>query len=253
MKLNKMKNRISAENAKPKILEFLNTRKRLYVTLKTNPQIEIMELFNFENRYYIVVAGFSNYHKKIKTNDVFYAMICSDEGTREKTHARICGDFKACEVLDIPNIDDKMYKKMIAHKSDIFEIKPVSAMAILSMSEMFDLDEEFNTSFAKFAPNGKERFENSRHIGMEYLDRQVIFNTIIENETYYTLTNINSNKIDYIKNGGICKIFDGLGVEFETKIEIIDDPKEIFGKLNKTNNSYFKSIDNLVGLKFKIN
>ncbi len=74
----------------------------------------------------------------------------------------------------------------------------------------------------------------------------------VEDGVYYTLTAANSNKVEHIKNGGVCKIYDGRNNHFESKITILSEDKvmKIQGKLRATNNAFFKSTDNLLALSF---
>ncbi len=101
---------------------------------------------------------------------------------------------------------------MLSHGAKFFELELIEATVYFSGNEIYSLDSEWIPSFYKYTLSGKERFENSRHILMTYADREVIFNVVIEDGVYYTLTKADSNKVEYIKNGGVCKIFDGIGL-----------------------------------------
>lgn len=246
-----IKNRKNQDTAKEYILEFMNTRSRIMINLPMDPPMEWVELFNYDNHYYIVVPTFSNYHKQIKSGDVFNGMICDDQGQRSKTYTRISGTFKTYSVEDVPPIKDRMFQKMMHHKMDIFEVKPEKAMAILSMVEMFDLDKEYNPTFAQVGPEGDTRYEYSHMVVMEYNDKNVILNAYINDGVYYALTKKDSNKMEHIQSGGSCRIYDGMGVEFDTVITATDKVEEIYNELCRTNNAYFKSVDGLIGLEFK--
>lgn len=249
--INTIKNRKNEVNAKEYILEFINTRTRILIHLQAKPAMEWVELFNYNNRYYIVVPGFSNYHKKIKVGDVFDGMISDDQSGRAKSYTRVSGTFKAHPVDSVPPIKDKMFQKMMHHKMDIFELKPEKAIAVLSMVEMFDLDCDYNPTYAKIGPSGNPRYESSRLIVMEYAGKNVIFNTYKKEDVYYALTKQDSNKMAHIKSGQSCRIYDGIGVELDVVITTTDKVEEIYDELRRTNNGYFKSQDGLIGLEIR--
>lgn len=50
----------------------------------------------------------------------------------------------------------------------------------------------------------------------------MIFNTIVEGKDYFTLTKADSNKISYIKDGGLCQFFDGRDRHFSSTAEILE-------------------------------
>ncbi len=253
----KFKTRPPICEAKALIADFLEKQLIINVSTVTKDCIAILDsidYFYFKGKHIGVLSQMS----KIRT-------VMSDEGTicsfvqvgigKEAQNMYATFNYQQIDSSsDIVNELEKlnpMIGKMRSHNAKFIELKISEATIILSDQEIYNIDNELNPTFAKFAPNGRERFENSRKILMSYLDREVVFNVVIENDTYYTLTKADSNKISHIQSGGICKIYDGKNNHFETVIKIEEEiTNEVFDKLLAVNNSYFKENVGLVALSF---
>lgn len=255
--INTFKNRTNETNATEEIKAFFENIKFLTVSALVNDDIQTdgVEYFYVNGAHIAIVSHNSSFAGKVKNNTKFKAFYQEGVGKGAK---KLYADI-TCEVIDGTNENvqelaktHKMINKMIGHKATFLNLTLNQAKLVLTNSEIYDLDSNLKPTFAKNAPNGRERFENSRHILMTYLDREVIFSVIVENDTYYCLAKENSNKMEHIKALKTCKIYDGKGVEFETQIDIVNDKKdEIFEKLVNTNNAFFKQNDGLVALSFK--
>jgi uncharacterized protein YydD (DUF2326 family) len=78
-------------------------------------------------------------------------------------------------------------------------------------------------------------------------------NALIEGDTYQVLAKKNSRKVKYFTNDPACHIYDGKGVEFDSRVTIVEDPEQIsalFDRLTETKNNYFNNNSGLVLLKF---
>ncbi len=256
-----MKNRKPICEMKEDILAFCENQPNIEVAVNNGTDFPIIEKANYiyiDGKHILLLVGVSTLLNVVKDTDKISGLIFDKDGKGLKMSKRIYGKFTckaldaSCELLQKAAEVDAMYKKMLNHGAKFFELELIEATVYFSGSEIFTLDSDWNPSFSKYTLSGKERFENSRHILMTYGDRDVIFNTIIEDGVYYTLTNANSNKIEYIKNGGICKIYDGRDNHFDTKIQILSEDKviEIDSKLRATNNAFFKNTENLLALSF---
>lgn len=251
------KNKTNETNASNKIEEFFKNIKNLTVTANINDEILIegLEYFYINGEHIAIVSHMSSFFGKINQDINFKGFYQDGVGKgAKKLYAEILATVinSDCENIQELAKTNMMINKMIGHKAVFLKLTIKKAKIVLSNSEIYDLDDKLTPKFSKFAPNGKERFENSRHVLMTYLDREVFLSVFVENNIYYCLVKSDSNKMDYIKNGGICKVFDGKDVEFETVIDIIDDKKdEIFENLVKTNNAYFKVNQGLTALSFK--
>ncbi|MFI3249597.1 MAG: hypothetical protein R3Y07_01375 [Eubacteriales bacterium] len=257
-----MKNRLPVSEMKTPILEFLSSQKELYIAVNNDsdfPELEVADYRMNGQTMILILTPASMFLASMKDGDKFTGFIFDKQGSGLKMTKRVYGKFTAHllstedDLLKPPAETDPMMKKMLSHGAKFFRLTQESMTAFFSGSEIFTLDQDLNPSFAEFSPNGKKRYENSRHILMEYEGREVIFNTFVEGNLYYTLTKLSSNKISYIKQGGECKFFDGRDNHFTSKVELLDEEKtqEIFDKLVATNSSYFKSNDGLVGLCYK--
>lgn len=256
-----MKNRLPLSQIKDAVLEFCETQDNMDIAINGEDGFAIIEKANYKyknNMHILLLVHISRFRNILKDGDIISGMIYEKDGGGLKTAKRLYSKYKCIELsVEDENLleaikDDPMYKKMLTHGAKFFTLELIQATVQLSSDEIYELDENLNPTFAKYGLNGKERFENSRKIIMEYNDREVVFNTFIDNDTYYTLTKNNSNKVEYIKNGGVCKFFDGIENHFESKVQILEDEKveEIFNKLKNTNNAYFKTTDNLLALSF---
>ncbi len=256
-----MKNRKPIGEMKDDILAFCATQPNIEVAINNGTDFPTVEKANYkyiDGKHILLLVGVSALLNVVEDGTKISGLIFDKDGQGLKMSKRIYGKFtckaldNSCELLQKAAEADPLYKKMLNHGAKFFELELIEATVYFSSSEIFTLDSDWNPSFSKYSLSGKERFENSRHILMTYEDREVIFNVIVENETYYTLTKADSNKVNYIKNDGVCKIFDGRDNHFETKIEILSSEKvaEVNEKLRATNNAFFKNAEGLLALSF---
>ena len=256
-----IKNRLPISEVKNSVLDFCSGQENIEIAINGEDGFPIVEkgYYKYEQGIHILMlVHVSRFINILKDGDTLSGMIYEKDGGGLKTAKRLYGKYKCVELqltdsrlLEVAK-NDAMYKKMINHGAKFFILELVEGIVQLSGDEVYKVDAEYNVEFSKYALNGKERFENSRKIIMEYEDREVIFNTIIENDNYYTLTSAKSNKVNYIKANGVCKFYDGLENHFSSEIEILPEEKveEIFNKLKNTNNAFFKSTENLLALTF---
>ncbi|OON96466.1 MAG: hypothetical protein ATN36_00735 [Epulopiscium sp. Nele67-Bin005] len=252
-----LKNRVNATDGKEKVVEFLQSQRVMYISVNGSPFpiLDVVEYKYLNEEQIIIVSPKSTLFATLEDGTQFSGLLNVGIG---KMGASVSGHF-SCTQLQKDNStiielakDNMMMKKMIGIGAKFFSLNIIDAIATLNPFEMFSLDSNLNTSFAQVTPTGQQRFENSRYVLMNYLDRDVILNIIQEDGVYYALTKATSNKISHIKEGGECMIFDGKNNHFTTKINILDDKvDEIFQKLEDTNNSYFKTKDNLVVISFE--
>lgn len=256
-----MKNRLPIAEMKGPIESFLASQKEIYIAHNNNspfPDLEVADFRYTEGKMILLLTPASMFLPKFEDNCQFSGFIFDKEGRGLKMTKRVYGQFTGkllstdAEVLLTLAETDPMMKKMLSHGAKFFQLEGENLKVYFSNSEIFDLDENINPSFAEIAPNGKKRYENSRHVLMQYGDREVIFNTFIEDGVYYTLTKADSNKVSYIKEGGVCQFFDGRDKHFSSKITILPEEKvaEIYGKLQETGNSFFKSPEGLLALSY---
>lgn len=254
-----LKNRLDAAESKEAIADFLGAQESIYISIKGDgafPLLETLPYHYVDHQHIIALTGKSIFANKIKTGTAATGFIVV--GERPKTSKKLYGNF-ICEALSAESElvtklseSDDMVQKMLAHGVKFFKLNTEKVTVCLNLAEIYDIDNELGPIFAQYSPAGKRRYENSRHVLMTYTDRNVIFNCIVEDGVYYTLTKGDSNKIPYIKEGGICEIFDGKATHFATKIQILDEEKtqEIFKKLDDTNNSYFRNTEGVIALSF---
>ncbi|MFI3207076.1 MAG: hypothetical protein R3Y33_07490, partial [Clostridia bacterium] len=257
-----MKNRLPASEMKAPIEEFLTSQNEIYISVNNNtsfPDLEIADYRYVSEKFIVILTPASVLLNKIEDGSEISTLIFDKQGRGLKSTRRIYGQC-VCKVLSADTDvllelakTDGMIKKMLTHGAKFLELEVKSLTVMFPGNQIFSMDKDMTPSFAKFAPNGKERFENSRHVLMEYDGRQVIFNTIIEDGVYYTLTKENSNKVNYIKNAGECMFFDGRDNHFSSKMTILPEDKvqEIFEKLQNTNNSFFKKNEGLIALSYQ--
>ncbi len=257
-----IKNRKPICEMKEVVLNFCKSQANIEIAINDGTEFPIIEKANYkyiDGKHILLLVGVSCLINKITHEDKISGLIFDKDGKGLKMAKRIYGKFvckelkTSDEILKKAASEDELYKKMLNHGAKFFQLELQEGTCYFSGSEILTLDTNWNPSFSKYSLSGKERFENSRHILMMYEDREVIFNTIIEDDIYYTLTSVNSNKIEYIKNGGICQIFDGRDNHFKTQISILPQEKviEIDKKLKETNNAFFKNTDGLIALSFK--
>lgn len=251
------KNRVPVEQARDGIVDFFTRQKIINVAIATEekmPIIDSIDYFYFEGEHIAVVPPMSKLAKLIEDGSEFSAFVQEGFG---KSAKKFYGDLR-CEIVTSDKkiiqklaATNHMILKMAEHKAKFLRLNILKGIISLSHQEVYDITSDLIPTFAKFAANGKERFENSRQVLMNYLDRSVIFSVIIEDGVYYCLAKSDSNKMEYIKKGGICKFFDGKYNHFESKINIVDEKKDsIFEKLVATNNAFFKENVDLVALSF---
>lgn len=256
-----IRDRLPISEVGNEVRRFLKKEKRIHIGLNIPDDLPMLDLAEYRyigDEQILILTPTSRFLNQISDNTLVSGMIYDYNGGGLKTTRRVYGKY-ICKKLELDDKvllelgkEDALVKKMLTHGAKFFKLLLEEATVYLSNSEIYTLDKDMNVSFSKYSLSGTERFENSRHILMSYADREVIFNVIIEDGVYYALTRADSNKIPYIENGGICKIYDGRDNHFETKINILDDCKvlEIFDKLNRTNNAYFKNTNNLKALSF---
>lgn len=254
-----LKNRLEASESKEVIADFLGSQTSIYISINGEgefPLLESLPYKYFDDQHIIILRSKSIFANKIKVGTSATGFIVVDDG--QKMSKKLYGKFICEELSEDSEIlnklleSDDMFKKILAHGAKFLKLKVEKVTVCLNPAEIYDLDNELGPIFAKYSPSGMRRYENSRHVLMTYADRSVIFNCIIEDGVYYTLTKGDSNKIPYIKEGGVCEIFDGKANHFATKIQILDEGKtqEIFGKLDDTNNSFFRDTEGVVALSF---
>ncbi len=257
-----IKNRLPISAMKEPIEEFLAYQKELYIAYDTQsvfPDLEMADFRYVAGKMILILTPASMFLPIFKDACQFTGFIFDKEGRGLKMGKRVYGQFTGkmlstdAEILQPLAETDPMMKKMLSHGAKFFLLEGKNVKVYFGHNEIFDLDESMNPSFATIAPNGRKRAENSRHVLMEYEDREVIFNTFIENGVYYTLTKEDSNKVTYIKQGGECKFYDGRDTHFTSKITILSEEKvaDIFEKLQETGNSFFRSTEGLIALSYK--
>ncbi len=256
-----MKNKLPISEMKNVILDFCQTQPTMEIAINNGTSFPIIEKGNYKyvnGKHILLVVGVSRLLNTLNDGDMIAGMIFDKDSEGLKSSKRIYGNYK-CKAISTTDKalieavkDDKMYTKMLNHGAKFFELELVEGTAYFSGNEIFTLDKDYNPSFAKYTLSGKERFENSYKILMQYEGRDVIFNVIIEDGVYYTLTSASSNKVEYIKNGGVCNFYDGRDNHFQSKVEILPAEKvgEIDKKLRATNNAFFDKTENLLALSF---
>ncbi len=256
------KNRLPISEMKEQIVSFLEEQNSIYLSLKNDtdfPTLEIAEYRFYNGKHLVVLPPISIFINTLETGSKITGFVYDKNGRGLKMTKRVYGDY-VCEELNTDNEmlvelskTDDFVKKMLTHNAKFFVLEAEKSLAYFGSNEIYTLDNEMNPSFSEFTITGKKRYENSRHVLMTYLDdREVIFNVIVENGVYYSLTKANSRKVEHIKNGGVVKIFDGRDNHFETKINILDESltAEVFEKLMSTNNGHFKTNENLLAISF---
>lgn len=256
-----IRSRVPANEVKPSI-ESLCQEQRLIYLSKNNgddfPALEPVDYRYKQGQHLIIVPPISLFKGNLQPGDLISGYLADPKGKGLKMTKRVYGKF-SCHPLDSDSPllqelaqDDEMAKRALSHKGQFMTLSLVEGMAYLSPGEIYTLDKDLNAQFSPTKPNGELRFEHSRNVLMEYLDRKVIFSSLVEGNTYYTLAKADSYKMDHIKAGGLCAFYDGRDNHFESQITILPQEKvaEIHQKLLDTNNAYFKSPENLVALSF---
>lgn len=258
-----MKNRLPVEEMKQPIADFLSAQRQIHLAVNNDtpfPDLEVTEFRFHQGKCIIILTPASIFLTKLEDGSQFTGFIFDKEGHGLKMTKRAYGKFVGTLLGEEDPLlrslaeDDGMISHMIAHKGKFLLLDAEEFTVFFSPSEVFAMDKEMNPSFAPFEPNGKPRYPHIHHVLMSYQDREVIFNTIQEDGVYYTLTKAESNKMSYLKEGGVCQFFDGRDRHFSSAMTILPEEKvkEIFDKLVAANHAYFKSTDGLVALSFQI-
>lgn len=257
-----MKNRLPVSEMKEPIEKFLSSQTEMNIATNNNsifPDLEVADYRYVSGQLIVVLTPASIFQNIFEETCSFTGFIFEKESRGLKSSKRVYGQFEgtqldpSADILQTIAETDQMVKKMLTHGAKFYKLVAKSMTVFFSQGEIFSMDEAMNPSFAKVSPNGKERFEDSRKLLMEYEGREVIFNSFVENGVYYTLTKADSNKVNYIKNGGVCKFYDGRDNHFSSSVTILPDEKvdEIFNKLKQTNNAFFKQNEGLLALSFQ--
>lgn len=251
------KNRLPITEVRGTIVEFLRDKKMINVAIAGQgelPIIDSIDYFYCNGEHIAVVPPMSKLAKFLDDGSKFSAFVQEGFGKGAK---KFYAEFSCVCMTGAEKVIDELAKtnhmiaKMKSHNAKFLKLHMEKGLISFSHGEIYDIGDDLHPTFAKFAPNGRARFAHSRQVLMTYLDRDVIFSVIIEDGVYYCLAKADSFKMEHIKNGGICKIYDGRDCHFETVIDIVDDKKdEIFAKLVATNNAYFKENQGLVALSF---
>ncbi len=254
----KFKTRPSINEARESIVDFFTKQQLLTVGLtdsNTSLILDSIDYFYFEGEHIAVLSPMSRIGASIETATQLSVFCQVGKGKMaQKLYGTCQAEIIENDTFAINELakTNPMIQKMKAHHAKFLKLTITEGVILLSDQEIYTIDNALTPQFAQLAPNGKKRYENSRKVLMTYLDREVIFNCVIEEDTYYALTNKYSNKIQYIEAGGTCTIYDGKDNHFETKISIIPEKtNELFHKLKATNNAYFKENIDLVAVCFK--
>lgn len=256
-----MKNRLPIGEMKIPIETFCKEQKEMYIATKNDtdfPELEVAEYRYFDGKHLLILTPASIFLNKFENGTKFTGFIFDKQGKGLKMTKRIYGNFISeilstdADLLQTMAQTDELVKRMLTHGAKFVLLKVEQLTAYFGGNEIFALDNDMNPSFAEVTPNGKKRYENVHHVLMEYEGREVIFNTIIKEGVYYTLTKADSNKMEHIKAGKECKFYDGRDNHFTSKMTILEESKtqEIFDELVEKNHAYFKKIDGLVALSY---
>ncbi len=258
--LNPIKTRVPLDEVSGVIETFLQKQPLIHIAkneINGFPSVDQLKFVYRNGKYIVLLLPTSLIGTTLVDQDIVSTMIYDKDAKSPKNAKKIYAKMRCNQLDNSSDIlkeiaeNDMMFKKML-QRGKFFELQQLEARVFFSGNEIYDIDEQGKVHFAKITLSGKERFENSRYIGMEYLEREVIFNAIIEEDTYYVLTKADSNKMKHIQEGGLCRIYDGRDCHFDTTMTILtgEDVQEIHEKLGHTNNQYFYTTDGLVGLTF---
>ncbi|OOO00343.1 MAG: hypothetical protein ATN35_07650 [Epulopiscium sp. Nele67-Bin004] len=253
-----LKNYLPHNDAKESIEKLCNEVSTIYISVNSDtacPKLEFGDYMYYNDKHILMLSPASIFVNQFVAGTKFSGIL-PGQGKGLKFMQRISGVFE-CQDIDKSFLEEMaqgnmMVKKMMAHGGKFFALKFDNVSAYLSPAEMYNVETNLQTSFAEVTLDGRKRYEHSRHVLMTYNNRNVIFSVIVEDGVYYTLTKADTEKVSYIKDGGVCEFFDGKNTHFTGTISILDDSKvdEIFNKLEATNNGYFKDKDNLLALSF---
>ncbi len=254
-----LKTRPSVADAKGEVKAFFETLKRLTITTQDGtafPPVEFAEYRYYDGTQYLILTPMSIFHGKVSDGSAVSAFVMDGESPKNSTkfYAHyLCREVQVaqCALAQLAETD-RFIGHMLGHGAKFFALEMQKGTLMFNPSQVYDLAADLTPSFAAQMPNGKARFENSRHVLMTYEDREVLFNSIVEGDVYYTLTKADSNKMQYIQNGGVCKFYDGSARHFESKMTVLPQEKtqEVFDKLCASNHAFFKSCENVVALSY---
>ncbi len=235
-----IKNRVDVNSARLVIVNEFSESKTISVIYDN--EIHILDYIFYDNNHYIVTPK-----SFVETN--FFGVI-SKEQSRSKLYKQIRVNF-TIEKTEV-DVEDRTISKKIKNKYCLYKMVFNEAYVVLSYQEIFTVDYNLNPTFASLDLSKNKRYENSRYVCMSYLEKEFVLNVIVENNEYYSLTRKDSNKVQHINNSNKFICYDGLGVKFNTSIEILDDSyiDIVFNKLESTNNNYFKNKENLIAIRF---
>ncbi|MFI3177357.1 MAG: hypothetical protein R3Y67_07705 [Eubacteriales bacterium] len=257
-----IKNRLPISEMKEPILQFCKEQQSIYLASHNHTEFPDLEVADFRMVNYemiLVLTPASIFLHKLEEGSSITGFIFDKQGHGLKMTKRVYGKFLCEELATDHNLlqtlaeTDPMVKKMLTHGAKFYQLKRKELVAYFGREEIFTLDDKWNPTYAEYEPNGKKRYENCRHVLMEYENREVIFNTVIQDGVYYTLTKADSNKMKYIQDGGICQFYDGRDNHFTSKMTILPEERvhEILETLMNCNNAYFKSPEGLVALSYQ--
>lgn len=256
-----IKTRPPVEEMRVPIFDFCAQQKELFISLNNDtqfPWLEVADVRLVEGQFILILTPASIFLNKLEDGSQFAGFIIDKEGHGLKMTKRVYGNF-TCNALSTdadllkPLAEvDPMVKKMLSHGAKFFTLSFEELLVYFGGGQVYRLDSAFTPSFAPYEPNGRKRYEHSRHVLMEYQGREVIFSSLVEGNTYYTLAKADSNKMTHIKGGGVCKFYDGRDNHFESTVTILPQERvlEIYHRLVETNNAFFKSPENLVALSY---
>lgn len=255
-----LKTRPSVCDAKGDVLAFFENLKRIYITCKADapfPPIEFAEYRYYDGVQYLILTPMSIFNGHLVDGSAISAFVMDGDSpkTSKKFYAQyICRavELATCGLAELAETD-KFLGHMKGHGAKFFALEMQQGTLMFNPGQVYDLSADLTPSFAKISPNGKPRFENSRHVLMEYQDRQVLFNSVVEGDVYYTLTKADSNKMAYIQDGGACQFFDGADNHFASKMTVLpaEQVQVVFDKLVATHHAFFKSPEGLVALSYQ--
>ncbi len=261
-----IKQRLPTEEMKPVVEAYFQEQTEIFVAINGNsgfPTIESAEYRYVQGKHYMILNPSSLFVKEFQEGTEFTGYLKNKDGNGIRHTKRAYGHFLCHERSSEDQVflqlreNDPSIGWMLAegHRSKCFELGFETITLVLGMGEIFAMDDSMNPTFAPFTPSGIKRYETSRHVLMEYEGKEVMFNTLVKEKQYFTLTRADSNKMDYIKAGGVCKFYDGRDRHFTSKMEILSQEKleEIHQTLKETNHSYFEQTEGLVALSFVFN
>lgn len=258
-----LKNRLPVNEMRGKIVEFCENQNSMYIGYNDStdfPMLEVTEYRYLNEKHIVILPETSIFLNIFEEGFVFTAFIYDKNGLDAEMSSKVYGKFFCKKPLVDEDVQelvklDTVAQQMNDRGSKFFVLEIESATAHFGNDELYKLDKDLNATFAELTPSGKKRYEHSRCVVINYANKDMVMNAVVEDGVYYVLTTENSHKINHIKNGGECHVFDGRDVSFSTTPEILEASKvsEIFRKFEDTNNGFFKTSKGLVALAFKKN